>query len=253
MTDTDILFAPSDLPYRLPAEAYAYLVRALDCTLPPPPDESDETKTLRKQSIVARISTLRPNDAIEAGLAADHIIAAEQSRDAVRWVHIYRANGEHKLAAQTQAHALSYLRAAQRTLREIDRLQAATKKRHADPEATDTAERIEHITMVMTAEAVDKMPDPTPPPYVPQKPAPAKPSISKTSPQSLQTKTENPPRQPERPSHYESPARRAMLDQAQFGRREPDPNRRYPGKSGAMLLQRRHEQADPKPGDTSSM
>ena len=54
----------------------------------PPPDESDETKTLRKQSIVARISTLRPNDAIEAGLAADHIIAAEQSRDAVRWVHI---------------------------------------------------------------------------------------------------------------------------------------------------------------------
>ena len=77
MTDIDLL--PSDLPYRLPAEAYAYLLRDLARALPPPPDPSEETKTLRKQSLIAQISALCPNDAIEAGLAADHIIATEQS------------------------------------------------------------------------------------------------------------------------------------------------------------------------------
>ena len=38
-----------------------------------------------------------------------------------------------------------------------------------------------------------------------------------------------------------------MLDQAMFGRREPDPNRRYPGKSGAQLLMRRREQQSDAP------
>ena len=70
---TALRIDPTDLPYRLPADAYAYLVRTLD--LPPPPDPSAETAALRKQSIIARISALRPNDAIEASLAADHIVA----------------------------------------------------------------------------------------------------------------------------------------------------------------------------------
>ena len=85
-------------------------------------------------------------------------------------------------------------RETKRTLREIHRLQAETRERHADHAATDTAERIEHITMVTTAEAIDRMPDPTPEPYVPQRPAPGvtrQPTISKTDPQSRETKTEN--------------------------------------------------------------
>ena len=92
---THLRIDPTDLPYRLPADAYAYLVRTLADALPPPPDPSAETAALRKQSIIARISALRPNDAIEAELAADHIVASEQSRDAFRWIPIYRANGEH--------------------------------------------------------------------------------------------------------------------------------------------------------------
>jgi len=56
-------------------------------------------------------------------------------------------------------------------------------------------------------------------------------------------------RQPER--HYESPARKAMLDQAMFGRREPDPNRRYPGENAAMLLQRLPQQEHRKSNGTA--
>ena len=40
-------------------------------------------------------------------------------------------------------------------------------------------------------------------------------------------------------------AKAAIIDQFLFGRREPDPNRRYPGESGAQLLMRRHENSDP--------
>ena len=223
MTDTtDILITPDDLPYRLPAESYAYLVRTLARGLPPLPDNSPETAALRKQSIIARISALRPNDMIEAELAADLIVATEQSRDAFHWVYVYRANSEHQLAAQCRAQGISLQRETKRTLREIHRLQAETRKRHADHAATDTAERIEHITTVTTAEAIERMPDPTPEPYVPQRPAPAvtRQPISKTDPQSRETKTETPPRQPDRPK--ESPACRALLDQAQFAPRGPN-------------------------------
>lgn len=73
---------PNDLPYLLPADAYAYLVRTLDRCLPSPPDASDETATLHKHAIIAQISVLRPNDSVEAELAAGFIVANEQFRDA---------------------------------------------------------------------------------------------------------------------------------------------------------------------------
>ncbi len=119
---------------------------------------------------------------------------------------------------QCRAQGISLMREAKRTLREIHRLQTETRKRHADPDATDTAERIEHVTMVMTAEAVEQMPDPTPEPYVPQRAA-RKVFVAKIDPKSHETKTETPPRQPERPR--ESAARRALLDQAAFAPRGP--------------------------------
>ena len=170
---TALRIDPTDLPYRLPADAYAYLVRTLADALPPPPDPSAETAALRKQSIIARISALRPNDAIEAEpRRRPHRRNSEQSRDAFRWIPIYRANGEHRLAMQCRAQGISLMREAKRTLREIQRLQTETRARHADPDATDTAERIEHVTMVMTAEAVERLPDPAPEPYVPQRAAP---------------------------------------------------------------------------------
>ena len=90
---------------------------------------------------------------------------------------------------QCRAQGISLMREAKRTLREIHRLQTETRKRHADPDATDTAERIEHVTMVMTAEAVEQMPDPTPEPYVPQRAA-RKVFVAKIDPKSHETKTE---------------------------------------------------------------
>ena len=100
------------------------------------------------------------------------------------------------------------MREAKRTLREIQRLQTEARARHADPDATDTAERIEHVTMVMTAEAVERLPEPAPEPYVPQRAAP-KVYVAKTDPKSHETKTETPPRQPEASPRKRRPPRPA--------------------------------------------
>ena len=140
------------------------------------------------------------------------------------------------------------MREADRAQRALERMQAARRKLYANPDTTDAAERTEHITMVMLAEALAQMPEPTPAPTpVTNRPAPpavaaqatspTETSISKTTDQPRKHKNETPARQPERPR--EGAARLAMIDKFLFAPREPDPNRRYPGENGAQLLARR--------------
>ena len=196
--------------------------------------------------------TLRPNDAIEAGLAADLIIAAEQSRDAVRWVHIYRANGEHKLAARTQAHgSLLPARGSANACARSTASRPPRRKRHADPEATDTAERIEHITMVTTAEAVEQDARPHTAALRAAKArhrrgSRLKTNVSKTSPQSLQTKTENPAETARTAAHTKAPPAAPCSTRPNRPSRtgsQPPLSRRVGRHAPAAPAQ----QADPKP------
>lgn len=258
--------APIDtdaLAYSLPAEAYHHLLHNLRRTLPPPP-ESPIDRQNRDHAIIAQISALRPNDSAEAIFAAQIVAAGEQWNDCLHWAQRFLAAEDYTRAAKCRAQAASMMREADRAQRALERMQAARRKLYANPDTTDAAERTEHITMVMLAEALAQMPEPTPAPTpVTNRPAPpavaaqatspTETSISKTTDQTRKHKNETPARQmpsaqAERP--YESPARRAMLDQAMFGRREPDPNRRYPGESGAQLLMRRRQDADPPPAES---
>ena len=56
------------------------------------------------------------------------------------------------------------MREADRAQRALERMQAARRKLYANQDTTDAAERTEHITMVMLAEALAQMPEPTPAP-----------------------------------------------------------------------------------------
>ena len=244
----------SELAYQLPADAMYHLNYTLSLTLPPLPDDTPETLARRNNAIIARISGLRPTDAPQAEYAAQFVSASENWKHCQRLSHLYEAT-DPRLAAQCRNQAAAMMRQAERAERALQRLQAASKKLYADPAATDAAERTEHVIIATLADAQAQMPEPDPALCpVPAKLVQPQPAlVSKTSEQPRKHKNETPARQmpsaqAERP--YESPARRAMLDQAMFGRREPDPNRRYPGESGAQLLMRRRQDADPPPAES---
>ena len=224
--------APIDtdaLAYSLPAEAYHHLLHNLRRTLPPPP-ESPIGRQNRDHAIIAQISALRPNDSAEAIFAAQIVAAGEQWNDCLHWAQRFLAAEDYTRAAKCRAQAASMMREADRAQRALERMQAARRKLYANPDTTDAAERTEHITMVMLAEALAQMPEPTPAPTpVTNRPAPpavaaqatspTETSISKTTDQPRKHKNETPARQPERPR--ESAARRALLDQAAFAPRGP--------------------------------
>ena len=205
----------------------------------------------RDHAIIAQISALRPNDSAEAIFAAQIVAAGEQWNDCLHWAQRFLAAEDYTRAAKCRAQAASMMREADRAQRALERMQAARRKLYANPDTTDAAERTEHITMVMLAEALAQMPEPTPAP-TPVTPRPAPPAVeaqasltetpvSKTTDRPRKHKNETPARQPERPR--ESAARLALIDKFLLAPREPDPNRRYPGESGAQLLARR--QPDP--------
>ena len=241
----------SELAYQLPPDAMYHMVRTLSICLPPLPDDTPETRTLRDHAIIARISGLRPTNSVQAEYAAQFVAASEYWKHCQRLSQLYEAT-DARVAAQCRNQAAAMMRQAERAQRALERLQAASTKLYADPAATDAAERTEHVTIATLAEAIEQMPPPDPAaniaiaPPAPHRGEPR--SVSKTTeqPRKHQNETtprQTPPTQPDRP--YETRARRAMLDQAMFGRREPDPNRRYPGESGAQLLMRRQENSDP--------
>ena len=158
--------APIDtdaLAYSLPAEAYHHLLHNLRRTLPPPP-ESPIDRQNRDHAIIAQISALRPNDSAEAIFAAQIVAAGEQWNDCLHWAQRFLAAEDYTRAAKCRAQAASMMREADRAQRALERMQAARRKLYANPDTTDAAERTEHITMVMLAEALAQMPEPTPAP-----------------------------------------------------------------------------------------
>ena len=196
MSQTAPAPAPIDtdaLAYSLPAEAYHHLLHNLRRTLPPPP-ESPIDRQNRDHAIIAQISALRPNDSAEAIFAAQIVAAGEQWNDCLYWAQRFLAAEDYTRAAKCRAQAASMMREADRAQRALERMQTTRRKLYANAETTDAAERTEHITMVMLAEALAQMPEPQTPEPAPATPRPpertvappadrAEPSVSKTTDQ----------------------------------------------------------------------
>ena len=143
-----------------------HMVRTLSICLPPLPDDTPETRTLRDHAIIARISALRPTDTLQAEYAAQFVAASEYWKHCQRLSQLYEAT-DARVAAQCRNQAAAMMRQAERAQRALERLQAASTKLYADPEATDAAERTEHLTIATLAEASATCRHPTPPPTSP--------------------------------------------------------------------------------------
>ncbi len=151
----------NELAYQLPADAMYHMVRTLSIGLPPLPDDTPETRTLRDHAIIARISALRPTDTPQAEYAAQFVAASEYWKHCQRLSQLYEAT-DPRVAAQCRNQAAAMMRQAERAERALQRLQAASTKLYADPQATDAAERTEHLTIATLADVLAHMPTPDP-------------------------------------------------------------------------------------------
>ena len=143
----------SELAYQLPPDAMYHMVRTLSICLPPLPDDTPETRTLRDHAIIARISGLRPTDSVQAEYAAQFVAASEYWKHCQRLSQLYEAT-DARVAAQCRNQAAAMMRQAERAQRALERLQAASTKLYADPAATDAAERTEHVTIATLADGL---------------------------------------------------------------------------------------------------
>ena len=153
--------APDQDPaYTLPADAYYHLVHALRLTLPPPPTNEPDARKRRDRAAMAQIAALQPANTAEAELAGQFVAASEQWKDCLRIAQSPDTPPE--IAVKCRAQAASMMRQANSAMRVLLRLQAARAKLEADPEACGRADRREHFTAAILAEALSD--DPAPPP-----------------------------------------------------------------------------------------
>ncbi len=156
MSETAQPHLQTDLAYILPADAYYHLIRSLVLTLPPPPTGTPEDLTRRDHAAIARIAALQPANSAEAELAAQFVAASEQWKECLRLAQDPATVPE--AAMKCRAQAGSMMRQAQSAMRVLLRVQAARGRLEANNEAYDRAERAEHVTASLMAQALADLP-----------------------------------------------------------------------------------------------
>ncbi len=105
------------------SDVYRHVACFLSVSLPPPPDDTPEALSLRDQAARAALEALRPNDALEAMLAAQFVAACFQALDCLRLAN--SPDSEVAANLKCKAQAVSMMRQSQAALRALDRMQAA--------------------------------------------------------------------------------------------------------------------------------
>jgi len=156
MSHTDPNLTP--LADRLPADAYYCLVYNLRDILPPPPDCSPQHLARRDNALVARLAALRPENPIEAEIAADFIATIEHSRDCLRTALAPETSPHWAMKSRAQSNAMR--RSAYAALSRLERMQAERRKLEKDPEAHNRATRTEQCVIGLMTQALAEQPDP---------------------------------------------------------------------------------------------
>ena len=183
---------PHDLTYTLPADAHYHIVRNAIGILPPPPDPSPDAEARRNNAFIARVADLQPQGSAEVELAAAFVTCMELARDAV----LLSRSPELPFAMvlKCRAQATSMYRQANSASRELRHLKEARAKAASLPELSGRGERAEHLTTVLMAEGLSNPPAPVK--LIEPGPDESTPLIVASSDtESLNTKTETPPRQ----------------------------------------------------------
>jgi len=144
-----------------------YVFAQLCASLPPPSDDTPETRHARDELAKDAVAALCPADAFEADLAVRIVSTGTQALDSLRQASLAQANGDDAKRSRCLAQAASMARQSDSAYRVLQRRQATRDKQRADmhPAAMERAGYWFH-------EAAPPEPDPAPPPDPTPAPAP---------------------------------------------------------------------------------
>lgn len=158
---------------QLTHSTYYQAVHELDESLPPPAADTDEARAHRIKAAIAQVGSMLPANAEEVSVAVRCVSAHAQSIDSMRQAR--RFSDDFVRAARCTAQSAAMMRVANSARSLLLRVQAARRKREADPVATDRAAWVEHCAVGLMQgvlhetphQAADTMPPSTPPPPAP--------------------------------------------------------------------------------------
>jgi hypothetical protein len=111
-----------NIPDTIVREIYAELCRSL----PPPPDNTPESRAIREQHAMTSVAHLVPENAAEADLAAQIVATQFHARDALQAASCSGADPE--TVRRCRAQAASMMRQADSGIRTLLRMQAERQK-----------------------------------------------------------------------------------------------------------------------------
>ena len=118
--------------------------------LPQPVSDNPAVRVRRDRAVMAVVGALLPVNAAEGRLAAMFVVAETWAMDCLRQARERRL--EFRIVHQCRAQAISMMREAKSTLRELARMQAKRAKR--DGNENEQAAWVEHGVVEMMAEAL---------------------------------------------------------------------------------------------------
>lgn len=110
----------------LPLKVFAEIVLVLRAGLPPPVLDEPEAWAQRDRVAMDGVGSLRPENAVEARLAAEFVVADACAMDWLRQARVHR--GEMKVSQRFTGQAMRMMRESKSVLNLLLRLQAARRK-----------------------------------------------------------------------------------------------------------------------------
>jgi hypothetical protein len=142
---------PIDL---LSHHAYYQLVHTLFAVLPPPLADTPEAMIARNDAAIAKVAALAPVGADEADIAAHCIAARAQGEDVLRLIRIHA--GDIQIVMKLHAQYALMERTAVSIRAQLQRLQAARRKREPDSNPATADELARYIAARMMRQALDQ-------------------------------------------------------------------------------------------------
>lgn len=142
---------PPDLALLLPHSTYWQAIHILHNSLPLPVDDTPEARTHRDNTAMAEVASLLPVNADEAAIAVRCVAASACAMDCLRLARFHPDDTRHVMRCNAQSAAMMRQADAARSL--LLRVQAARRKREANPAACNQDAWTEHCALSQMAEA----------------------------------------------------------------------------------------------------
>jgi hypothetical protein len=176
MSDAPTTDTPADPFHQLPNAVFRTIIADIYSDVVPPTLTDAELIAERVRAAIAEIASMCPANAEEARIALRVVTADAQARDCIR--HARMLFNDPTPAMKCQAQASLMLRTANASRAQLLRVQAARRKREADPATCNQDAWTIHATEgFLLAANGQQVPEPPPRPE-PEPPAPPSPTAT---------------------------------------------------------------------------